>query len=324
MAPELSVVMPVRNAMPHLDASLASILGQTFGDFEFVIRDEASTDGSREVLRAWAARDARVRLTEGDEVLGPSGSSNWVVRESRAPLVARMDADDVAHADRLRRQVEILRAHPDVVLVGALWESIDEAGRVVRGRDRGRLARCSGFAPFPHPSIAFRREPFVHAGGYRSECEFWEDVDLYLRMAEHGQIAVLPAPLLRVRHSRAGVRLLARDRVEEAYDRMFRRVAALPPRDGLLPQAIVSVASVELWAGGRPRILGRLRRRARLGPDAVSAAAVAWALAASVMPGLLRRALRILNRVRDLRAARWIRDGAVYEWAPDRPPRELA
>ncbi|MDQ5808513.1 MAG: glycosyltransferase family 2 protein, partial [Actinomycetota bacterium] len=116
----LSVVMPVRNARPYLDQSISSVLGQTFGDFELVIRDDGSTDGSREVLRAWARRDRRIRLHEDDRPLGPAGSSNWVVAHSDAPFVARMDADDVAHPDRLRRQLAVLRAHADVDVVGAL------------------------------------------------------------------------------------------------------------------------------------------------------------------------------------------------------------
>src|SRR4051794_33901748 len=95
--PRVSVVMPVRNAMPYLDASIASVLAQTYTDFELVIRDDGSTDGSLAALHAWAARDERIRLCAGTHRLGPVGNSNWVVERSRAPLVARMDADDISH-----------------------------------------------------------------------------------------------------------------------------------------------------------------------------------------------------------------------------------
>ncbi|HWS55242.1 MAG TPA: glycosyltransferase family A protein, partial [Pyrinomonadaceae bacterium] len=95
--PRLSVVMPVRNGRAFLDECVRSVLAQTFRDFEFVILDDASDDGTTELLREWARRDARIRVVESARPLGLSGSSNAVVRASRAPLVARMDADDVAH-----------------------------------------------------------------------------------------------------------------------------------------------------------------------------------------------------------------------------------
>src|SRR5688572_26937741 len=137
--PPLSVVMPVRNALPYLDAAVESILGQTFKDFEFVIRDDDSTDGSYERLRFWAASDKRIRLFEGDSCLGPAGSSNWVVGKARAPIVARMDADDVALPHRFRHQLSVLNDNPDAVLIGSVWEGIDRQGRVVRGPDLSAL-----------------------------------------------------------------------------------------------------------------------------------------------------------------------------------------
>src|SRR5207302_7707366 len=78
----ISVVMPVYNALPHLDAAVRSILDQTFRDFEFVIYDDGSTDGSAERLRDWAARDPRIRLIEGKHNLGPAGSSAVVVEQA--------------------------------------------------------------------------------------------------------------------------------------------------------------------------------------------------------------------------------------------------
>lgn len=152
-SPLVSFVMPVHNALPFLDESVGSILNQTFADFEFVILDDGSTDGSTEALREWARSDARIRLYESARNLGPAGSSNFVVARARAPLVARMDADDVSHPDRLRRQWEVLERRPDVALVGTLYEGIDARGRRVRPRDRWRLARPTINPPFPHGSV---------------------------------------------------------------------------------------------------------------------------------------------------------------------------
>src|SRR5262249_41049087 len=160
--------MPVYNALPFLDDSISSILGQTLSDFEFVILDDASTDNSIERLREWAVRDKRIRIHESKKQLGLSGSSNAVVAEARASFIARMDADDIAHPDRLRRQWEIIQNSPDIAVVGTLCNGIDATGHEVRPRDRWRLVRRSGYIPFPHGSAMFRREAFDKVGGYEA------------------------------------------------------------------------------------------------------------------------------------------------------------
>src|SRR3954447_21307048 len=85
-SPQLSVVMPVHNALPYLDAAIESILGQTHSDFEFVILNDGSTDGSPERLRHWASRDARIRLIDGKGPLGPALSSQRVATAAKAPI----------------------------------------------------------------------------------------------------------------------------------------------------------------------------------------------------------------------------------------------
>jgi len=323
----ISVVMPVRDAGPYLEESIRSILDQTFEDFEFVIRDDGSVDGSTEILRDWAARDPRIRLFIGDRPLGPAESSNWVVRQSRASFVARMDADDISHPDRLRRQLAVLEADPEAVLVGTLWEGIDARGRRIRPRDRWRLSRSTPFAPFPHGSIMFRREAFERVGGYRLECNFWEDADLYIRLAPLGRLLVLPDALYLHRSSGLSTRVVSpSEDVERAVDRMYRTLggeaADGPDRDSaaapgkLLPMVFVSLGSTGLWAGDRPGVLGRLWRRADLGFNAGSLAVLGWALWGTLSPRSLRFALRSMIRVRDFAVRRRYRDGEAYVWAP--------
>ena len=168
-----------------------------------------------------------------------------------------MDGDDVAHPDRLRRQVDALDRHPEACLVGSLFEGIDEQGRRVRPRDRSRLAAPTLFAPFPHGSIMFRREAFEAAGGYRTAADFWEDLDLYRRMGSLGDLIVLPSALYRHRSSPLSTRLTSsRPVVESAIDRMYRRAAGEGPRPrgvrGLKPEVWLSLGSTLLWAGRRP------------------------------------------------------------------------
>jgi glycosyltransferase involved in cell wall biosynthesis len=186
--------------MPYLRESVASILGQTYRDFEFVIVDDASTDGSSDFLRDQAALDSRIRLHRFKSGLGTVGASNRAVSLSSAPLVARMDADDICEPERFERELDVFAEAPDAVVVGTMADGIDVASRRVRGRDRWRLLRRSMFPPFPHASMMLRREAFDAVGGYREECESWHDVELVLRLARVGRVLVLPETLFHYRY----------------------------------------------------------------------------------------------------------------------------
>lgn len=330
----ISVVMPVHNALPHLDAAVRSILDQTHREFEFVILDDASTDGSAERLKEWAARDDRIRLHLGTTNIGPAASSNFVVREAKGVLNARMDADDISHPDRLRRQLEILRGHPDAGLVGSLCEVIDERGRKVRGPDAWRLRHSGWFAPFPHGSIMYRRELFDRAGGYREQCVYWEDLDLFLRMASLAKLLTIPEPLYQHRHSHGSTRLDARkvERIERATDLMYRCVEALESGkdyEELLaqdraeggrvdPRVFRARGSIVLWAGHRPTVLKRLVQRGRLGPDLRSLVAIGWAGLAWLSPAALRAALKTLAWSKNS-ASMTDTHNEVVEWRLPRP-----
>ena len=326
---KISVVMPVYNALPFLDDSVRSILEQSHSNFDFIIRDDGSTDGSREALRRWAGRDRRILLYEGERNLGPAGSADWVARKATTPIVARMDADDIALPERLRRELAVLDSHPDAVLVGCLFEGIDGKGRVVRRRDRSPL-RSSGFAaPFPHGSIMYRREAFERAGGYRESCRFWEDLDLYFRMSDFGRVMVLPEPLYRFRYSSTSTRLTShQERVEQSVDLMFdcieavescgdyEHVLASPPPAPrkVRPQVFVSFGSIRLWGGQSPGTLMRMLRRARWSADLGNLKVLLWSMWASLSPRTLRSFLRSMAMRRDLQASAIFPDGRAYEW----------
>jgi glycosyltransferase involved in cell wall biosynthesis len=312
--------MPVRDLAPFVEESIRSILGQSFADFEFVILDDGSTDGTPDILRRWQARDRRIRLIEGKIPLGPARSSNLVVARSRGDIVARMDGDDIAHPDRLRRQIEALDAEPGACLVGTLWEGIDEKGRRVRPPDRWRLAHGSPFAPFPHGSIMFRRVAFEQAGGYRREADFWEDLDLYPRIARIGALIVLPRVLYQHRSSALSTRLTSqREAVERSVDRMYRKARGLgtPAADArILPRVFVSLGSTRVWAGRRPAVLSRLLRKGALRPHFETAASLAWAAVGTLSPRSLRFCLAAAIALRDRLARRRFADRAPWRWQP--------
>src|SRR5438270_1367265 len=221
--PRVSVVMPVHNAMPYLNIAVKSILDQTFQDFEFVILDDASNDGSTQQLRDWAEHDPRIRLIEEQRRLGPALSSERVARAATAPIVARMDADDVSHPNRLGEELAVFARYPDTGIVACLCDFVDTRGRKLRGSERWRLTRRSPLVPFAHGAMMYRREVFEIAGGYRRECEYWEDQDLVTRMAMLAPVMVIPRALYQVRFSATSTRAASEPAaLERAVDVMYR------------------------------------------------------------------------------------------------------
>lgn len=327
--PRISVVMPVHNALPYLDHAIECILGQTFTNFEFVIFDDASTDGSTERLREWAETDSRIRLMEGDRNLGPALSSDRVARAARAPIVARMDADDLCAPERLAAQYEVLQRHADVGVVGSLYEMIDAKGRKIRSVDRWRLLQHKACAPVAHGTLMYRREVFEAAGGYREECEYWEDLDLILRMTSISRMMVIPYSTYQNRLSPVSTRFASKEeRVERALDRMYRARARLEhnlPYDEvpgpqaasgakLDPRVFISLGSIKLWTGSRPHFFKRLLQRGNLGLNFPTASALVWTAWARLEPRSLRAFLRALLRIRNFRASLVIRSDEPIEW----------
>jgi glycosyltransferase involved in cell wall biosynthesis len=302
--PPISVVMPVHNARPFLGESIRSILEQTFSDFEFVILDDASTDGSVELLREWSLRDKRIHLHEGKKRLGLSGSSNAVVSKARASIVARMDADDIAHPDRLRRQWNIIDSRPDVAVIGALCNGIDASGREVRPRDRWRLVRRSVYIPFPHGSAMFRREVFDQVGGYDESANGGEDQDLFLRMASRGRVLTLPDVLYSYRYHSSNATLF----------NGARAVGESHSQNGNALAAFYMLGAMRLWAGDPPMLLEPMLKKKSLKWNPKTLMILASAIWGHISPPTLRVFLRSSIRARDLLASVRVKDGRPYEW----------
>jgi glycosyltransferase involved in cell wall biosynthesis len=331
MPPAVSVVMPVHNGLPYLDDSIGSIVSQTFEDFELLILDDGSTDGSGAVLHRWADTDRRIRVFEQPQALGHVASSNCITSKATAPIVARMDADDVSHPDRLRRQSEVFQRDADVALVGTLSDGIDSNGRRTRPRDRWRVFSGSSLVPFPHGSSMFRRAVFDELGGYREGCEPWGDQDLFWRMADRGRVVVLPDALYRYRYhvstttlafSEADAvratdlrdRCLAERRAGRDYTHLLEAAGRKDTQGKAAPGALHSYGALRLWSGHRPGVLGALLRSPSLRSSPSALPILVWAAWGSVSPGTLRLALRGLIRARDRAASVRLRNGGPREW----------
>jgi glycosyltransferase involved in cell wall biosynthesis len=322
--------MPVHNAMPYLDIAVESILGQSLQNFEFVILDDASTDGSTERLREWAARDPRIRLLEEKRNLGPALSSERVARAATAPVVARMDADDVSCPRRLEEQLEVLDSYPGAGVVGGLYDIIDASGRKIRGPEAWRLVHPASVPPFGNGPLMYRREVFEDVGGYRRQCEFWEDHDLIIRMGAISTIMIVPHAVYQVRQSPVSTRFASEQhRVERALDLMYRcrhRLEQHRAYDDLLdapvedegridPRVFISVGSMALWSGGKPRLFRRLLKRGTLRFDLRTLGALVWTAWASAEPRTLRTFIRSLLLARRVRASFTVKTTGPVTWA---------
>ncbi|HEX8444046.1 MAG TPA: glycosyltransferase [Allosphingosinicella sp.] len=209
--PTISVAMSVHNNAPHLAPAIESILAQTFGDFEFLIVNDGATDGSGAIIDAYAARDERIRAIH-QENRGLIASLNRLLNEARAPLVARMDGDDIALPARFERQLAFLHAHPNHGVVGTWTLDIDETGgpRAETPRDQPTsheavIATLETVNPLCHPSVMMRRDAVLAAGGYHAGYRHCEDYDLWLRMSESTRLCSIPERLMLYRHSASQV-----------------------------------------------------------------------------------------------------------------------
>jgi len=240
--PKVPVIMPVRNGERWLAQAVESVLAQTLSEFELIVVDDGSIDASAEILSALSRRDGRVRVVHQPPE-GLVSALNRALALARAPLVARLDADDVALPERLARQASYFDEHLKLVLLGSWAEKIDEQGRCI-GQVRPetepeRLAEILPRGnPFVHSSVMMRTA-FAHRLGYRQAFLGAEDFDLWLRMSECGTIANLPQPLVRYRvhggntDRSLGVRQSFSVRLAQASS-TARRSSGLDPADRLL------------------------------------------------------------------------------------------
>ena len=205
MTPRLSVIMAVRNGAEHLEDAVASILGQSFGDFEFVIVDDGSDDATPAILHGKSKSDARVRLIQNKMNSGLTRSLNRALEIARAPIIARMDADDISAPERLARQVAFLEANPDHILVSSSYRAIDGKGRTLYVKRKPADDYCVRWwlrfrMCLEHPATCFRaRFPDGTPIRYDESYRVAQDYELFSRLALVGKMAVLPEVLFNYR-----------------------------------------------------------------------------------------------------------------------------
>jgi glycosyltransferase involved in cell wall biosynthesis len=208
-APAVSVLMPVYNGERYLATAIESILNQTFADFEFIIVDDGSTDGTAAILADYQQRDERIQVYR-QENQGIVASLNRGLELAQGKYIARMDSDDVSLPERLAKQVDFLEAHPDIGVLGTWVKIMDSSGSTSDTwqfpAQHGVLGWCLCFTcPIMHPTVMMRRQIVEQAGGYSSDMVHAEDYDLWRRLSGVTRLSNLPDVLLQLRLHEANV-----------------------------------------------------------------------------------------------------------------------
>lgn len=199
---QVSVVIPLYNKEPYVARCLGSVLAQTFSDYEVIVVDDGSTDGSAEV--ALRFQDDKVRIFR-QENAGPGAARNRGVQESRGELIAFLDADDEWHPQFLERMVDFLRRWPQAGIVGSQWIDVATGApsRVPMleplGGSEGIIANYFGDAVCPpilsSSSVVVRRSVLEDVGGFMTEERLGEDLELWARIALRYPVGYVAAPL---------------------------------------------------------------------------------------------------------------------------------
>ena len=200
--PQVTVLLPVHNGEEYLEQAIASVLAQSFRDFEVLIINDGSTDRTQSIIDAF--NDGRIRCIRHKTNRRLIAVLNEGLDLATAPYVARMDADDICHPRRLELQHRFLEDHPDVGVVGSAVRSISDGtgrGPIYRFPEQHEVIEwaLAFLCPLVHPSVMMRRDLVLSVGGYAPSALHVEDYDLWERMSRYTRFANLPDVLLGLR-----------------------------------------------------------------------------------------------------------------------------
>jgi len=201
LSAHVSVIMPVYNAEKWLMQSVNSILGQTLTNWELIIVNDGSTDGSAELLSTFT--DSRIRVLHQSNA-GVSAALNKALEYCSGPYIARLDADDVSLPERLQKEVDFLSCNPQYGLLGAAAEKIDQYGNPL-GFHRHPLSNMRlqyGLiwdCYFVSSTVMFRRECLQKVGRFYTGTDLFDDYSMWSSIAANYQVANLPDVLLKYR-----------------------------------------------------------------------------------------------------------------------------
>ena len=239
MVPKLSILLPYRNAAETLDECLNSVARQTLQDYEVLAIDDHSTDRSLYRLDSFANKDSRIRKLTNPQS-GIVSALNFGLQQAKTQFIARMDADDRMLPERLALQFEALSNNPQLTLLGT-QVALFPQDQIQKGFHEyiAWQNRCIDHAsiirdiymesPYAHPSLTYRRDAVIQAGGYR-EGPFPEDYDLWFRLYQSGHLMEkIPEILLEWRDSKTRTSRIDPRCSREAFDRLRAFYLSLDP-----------------------------------------------------------------------------------------------
>lgn len=196
----VTVLMPAFNAEQYLDSAIKSIVDQTFKDFEFLIVDDGSTDSTLRILKNY--KDDRIRLVKNKRHLGLADTLNKGIELARGEYIARMDSDDISLKKRLEVQVNYLKKHSDVDIVGSWVYAFDDSQKTLwRYPESDKEIRCELFfrSALAHPSVVYRKRLFAQKLHYVRDYKYAEDFELWKCASLVTKIRNIKRPLLHYR-----------------------------------------------------------------------------------------------------------------------------
>lgn len=218
VGPRVTVLMPVHNGERHLREAIDSILVQSFRPFELLIIDDGSTDRSAAIIASY--RDPRIRCIRNERNLGITATLNKGIALASCELIARMDADDISHPQRLQKQFGYMKRNPRCALLSTWARVVSEDHefiRIERYRSNFYYYSLTFECCIYHPTVMFRKTAVEQIGMYRMP--YSEDYDLFWRMSTHFLIGNLPEVLLDYRISSTSLNsVLKKDEYERASE----------------------------------------------------------------------------------------------------------
>ncbi|MDB5114750.1 MAG: glycosyltransferase [Mucilaginibacter sp.] len=200
--PKITVLMPAYNAEKYIGEAIESVLLQTYGDFELIIVNDGSTDGTVKIINSF--NDERISVIN-QRNMGVAAALNTGIKYSRAPYIARFDADDICYPDRLEKQFNFLEQNPDYILVGSDADYILENNdflfhfKCIAHSHQEIMQKLYFYCPFVHPTVMYKKESVCNAGGYPPDAHNFEDYLLWTSIANMGKLCNLPEPLIKYR-----------------------------------------------------------------------------------------------------------------------------
>lgn len=220
------MLLSVCNGAPYIAEAIESILAQTLGDFELLVMDDGSTDGTAQIIADIAQRDSRIRILKHPSPAGLPASLNELAANARGVYLARMDADDRAHPERLARQVAFLDSNPGVLVVSCWFREFGLRSRTKRPVHRHEDIRFTLLfdSPICHPGVVMRASVFSELGLAYPPLPMAQDYGLWAAILRHGALRCLPEVLLDYRVHTVSMTATGREQRNADLMKVYREV----------------------------------------------------------------------------------------------------